>query len=137
MTLRRIFTLVVVMTFLVGAFSTAQAAQHEKKATPSSPEKPATAKTKTAKGTVKSASDDSLVVASVGKDKKDRTFSLDTKTTIKKDGKAVTAKDLKEGDSVTIAYTEADGKMMAKSVKVAAPAKAAAKPSNPCAAKTK
>jgi ribosomal protein S1 len=83
---------------------------------------------KTANGTVKSASADSVVVA--GKDKgKDAewTFAVDPKTSIKKGGKAITAADIKTGDSVQVKYTEADGKAMAQSVTVKAPAAAAKK----------
>ena len=83
---------------------------------------------KTANGTVKTASADSVVVA--GKDKgKDAewTFAVDPKTTIKKGGKAITAADIKTGDSVQVKYTEADGKAMAQSVAVKAPAAAAKK----------
>jgi ribosomal protein S1 len=83
---------------------------------------------KTANGTVKTASADSVVVA--GKDKgKDAewTFAVDPKTTIKKGGKAITAADIKTGDSVQVKYTEADGKAMAQSVTVKAPAAAAKK----------
>jgi len=83
---------------------------------------------KTANGTVKSASADSVVVA--GKDKgKDAewTFAVDPKTTIKKGGKAITAADIKTGDAVQVKYTEADGKAMAQSVMVKAPAAAAKK----------
>ena len=127
---RKILALVVAMTFVLGAFGMAQAAQHEKKAAnpcaAKAPEKPAAVKAKSAKGSVKSASEGSLVVMSTGKEKKDLTFAVDAKTAIKKGGKAVTAKDLKEGDAVTVSYTEADGKMMAKSVTVSAPPKAAA-----------
>ena len=83
---------------------------------------------KTANGTVKTASADSVVVA--GKDKgKDAewTFAVDPKTTIKKGGKAITSADIKTGDSVQVKYTEADGKAMAQSVTVKAPAAAAKK----------
>jgi ribosomal protein S1 len=86
------------------------------------------APSKTANGTVKSASADSVVVA--GKDKgKDAewTFAVDPKTSIKKGGKAITAADIKTGDSVQVKYTEADGKAMAQSVTVKAPAAAAKK----------
>jgi ribosomal protein S1 len=84
--------------------------------------------TKTANGTVKSAAADSVVVA--GKDKgKDAewTFAVDPKTSIKKGGKAITAADIKAGDSVTVKYTEHDGKAMAQLVTVKAPAAASAK----------
>jgi hypothetical protein len=74
-------------------------------------------KSKTAKGTVKSAAADSLVVA--GKDKgKDAewTFAVDAKTTIKKDGKAATAADVAAGDTVSVKYMEHEGKMVAQNV---------------------
>ena len=83
---------------------------------------------KTANGTVKSASADSVVVAGKDKGKEaEWTFAVDPKTTIKKGGKAITAADIKMGDSVQVKYTEADGKAMAQSVTVKAPAAAAKK----------
>ena len=84
---------------------------------------------KTAKGTVKSATSDSLVVGGKMKGKDEEwTFGVDSKTSIKKGGKAITPADVKAGDSVTVRYTEDAGKMMASSVAVAnAPAKKAEK----------
>ena len=84
---------------------------------------------KSASGTVKSASADSLVVAGKMKGKDEEwTFGVDSKTTIKKGGKAITAADVKPGDSAQVKYTEEAGKMMAQSVTVkAAPAKKAEK----------
>jgi Domain of unknown function (DUF5666) len=82
-------------------------------------------KTKMANGTVKSAGADSLVVA--GKEKgKDAewTFGVDAKTSIKKGGKTITAADLKAGDPVTVQYAQHDGKSMAQSITVKAPAPA-------------
>ncbi|MBI4013462.1 MAG: hypothetical protein HY359_14175 [Candidatus Rokubacteria bacterium] len=87
--------------------------------------KPA-AKPKPAIGTVKSASADSLVLVA-GKDKKEWTFGIDKDTKITKAGKAATAADLAADDAATVTYTEADGKMHAKSVSVKAKV-AAAKP---------
>ena len=87
-------------------------------------------KAKNAMGTVKSASADSLVVA--GKEKgKDAewTFAVDSKTAIRKSGKAITAADLKAGDQVQVRYMDHDGKATAMAVQVkpaAASAKAAA-----------
>ena len=84
--------------------------------------------TKTANGTVKSASADSIVVS--GKDKgKDAewTFAVDPKTSIKKGGKAITAGDVKAGDSVQVKYMEQDGKAMAQSVMVKGAAASAKK----------
>ncbi len=86
---------------------------------------PKMAKTKSATGTVKTASADSVVV--VDKDKKEWTFAVAKDTKITKGGKAAEAKDLAANDPVRIQFTEADGKMMAKTVTVKAPAKAAAK----------
>ena len=95
---------------------------------------------KHAKGTVKSATADSIVVS--GKDKgKDAewTFAVDAGTKIKKGGKDVTASDVKAGDSVDVRYGEKDGKMMAQAVTVrgGGMAKKAEKgdAKNPCAAK--
>jgi hypothetical protein len=84
--------------------------------------------TKTANGSVKSASADSIVVS--GKDKgKDAewTFAVDPKTSIKKGGKAIMAGDVKAGDSVQVKYMEQDGKAMAQSVMVKGAAASAKK----------
>ena len=87
-------------------------------------------KAKTAQGTVKSASGDSLVVA--GKEKgKDAewTFAVDSKTALRKSGKSITAADVKPGDQVSVRYMDHDGKATAMAVQVkpgAASAKAAA-----------
>ena len=105
------------------------------------------AASKTANGTIKSASADSVVVAGKDKGKEaEWTFAVDPKTSIKKGGKAITAADIKTGDSVQVKYTETDGKAMAQSVTVKAPAAsakkmddkktdAAAKPAAPAAEK--
>src|SRR5262245_332642 len=76
-------------------------------------------KAKNAMGTVKAASADSLVVA--GKDKgKDTewTFAVDSKTAIRKSGKAITAVDLKAGDQVQVRYMDHEGKATAMAVQV-------------------
>jgi hypothetical protein len=78
---------------------------------------------KSASGTVKSASADNLVVGGKMKGKDEEwTFGVDSKTTIKKGGKAITAADVKPGDSVQVKYTEDAGKMTAQSVMVKAAA---------------
>lgn len=78
--------------------------------------------TKNAKGTVKSASADNLVVAGKTKGKDEEwTFGLDAKTTIKKGGKSITAADIKPGDGAQVKYTEDAGKMTAQSVTVTNP----------------
>jgi len=74
---------------------------------------------KSAAGTVKSATADSIVVA--GKEKgKDAewTFGVDSKTSVKKGGKAIAAGDLKAGDSVRVRYMDHDGKAMAQAISV-------------------
>lgn len=107
-------------------------------ATPAPGQKPAemkksdVKKAKTAVGTVKSASADSLMVA--GKEKgKDAewTFAVDSKTAIRKSGKSITAADLKPGDQVQVRYMDHEGKATAMAVQVkpgAASAKAPAQP---------
>ena len=95
-----------------------------------SAKKPAT---KTATGTVKSASPDSIVVA--GKDKgKDAewTFAVDDKTKVKKAGKDSMAKDVAPGDKVTVRYMDHEGKATAMNVNVSGGAakKAETKPAD-------
>ncbi|PYM76801.1 MAG: hypothetical protein DME03_08125 [Candidatus Rokuibacteriota bacterium] len=97
-------------------------------------QKPMEAKTKSANGMVKSASADSLVVAGKekvqgSKDMKDAewTFAVDSKTAIRKSGKAVTAADLRAGDQVQVRYMDHGGKMTAVAVQIK-PTTAAAKP---------
>jgi hypothetical protein len=84
--------------------------------------------TKTANGTVKSASADSIVVTGKVKGKDEEwTFGVDSKTSIKKGGKAIMAGDVKAGDSVQVKYMEHDGKVMAQSVMVKGAAASAKK----------
>jgi Domain of unknown function (DUF5666) len=99
--------------------------------TPTPAQKPA--EMKNAQGTVKAASADSLVVA--GKDKgKDAewTFAVDSKTAIRKSGKAITTADVKPGDQVQVRYMDHDGKAtaMAVQVKPGTSAKAAPQPAD-------
>jgi hypothetical protein len=97
-------------------------------------QKPAEAKkTKNAQGIVKSASADSLVVAGRekaqgAKEMKDAewTFAVDSKTAIRKSGKAITAADLKSGDQVQVRYMDQAGKATAVAIQVK-PGAAAAK----------
>lgn len=98
-------------------------------------------KTKQAQGMVKSASPDSLVVAGKeksqgAKDMKDAewTFAVDSKTAIRKSGKAITAVDLKPGDQVQVRYMDQAGKATAVAIQVK-PSTAAAKPATQPAAK--
>jgi len=89
---------------------------------------------KQAQGTVKSTSPDSLVVAGKAKsqgakDMKDAewTFAVDSKTAIRKSGKAITAADLKPGDQVQVRYMDQAGKATAVAIQVK-PSTAATKP---------
>jgi ribosomal protein S1 len=82
-------------------------------------------KAKTAEGTVKSVSATTLVIE--GKDKKEWTFAMSGAV-------AEAAKKLKAGDTVSISYTEASGKMMAGKITARA-ATMEKKAVNPCAAK--
>lgn len=96
---------------------------------------------KNAIGTVKSTSADSVVVAGKekvqgAKDAKDAewTFAVDSKTAIRKSGKAITAGDLKPGDHVQVRYSDQQGKAMAVAIQVK-PGAAAAKSTTPQAEK--
>ena len=125
--MKRLFALLVGITFIAGTIGLAAAATTTDKKpgadTKMSDKKDASAKkgaTKTATGTVKSASPDNIVVA--GKDKgKDAewTFAVDDKTKVKKAGKDTMAKDLAPGDKVTVRYMDHDGKATAMNVNVA------------------
>jgi hypothetical protein len=134
----RTWAWIVIIAF-VAAFAVPAAAQQAPATTaPAKPAAPAAkepaktdakmaAKPKSAAGTVKSASADSLVLVA-GKDKKEMTFALDKDTKVTKGGKAATAADIAADDAATVSYVEHDGKMMAKSVAVKAKSTAAAKP---------
>jgi hypothetical protein len=78
-----------------------------------------TAKPKTITGSVKSTADDGIVVSGVEKGQdREWAFSVDEKTTIRKGEKAVSRAELKAGDSVTVSYTDAGGKVVARTVTV-------------------
>ena len=129
--MNRLFALLVGIAFVTGTVGvavaqTATTTTDKKPAadTKMSDKKDASAKkpaTKTASGTVKSASPDSIVVA--GKEKgKDAewTFAVDDKTKVKKGGKDTMAKDLAAGDKVTVRYMDHDGKATAMNVTASA-----------------
>ncbi|MGH7313450.1 MAG: hypothetical protein ACREJV_09775 [Candidatus Rokuibacteriota bacterium] len=79
---------------------------------------------KTAVGTAKSVSADSLVVAGKTKDKETEwTFAVVSATTVRKAGRKVTASELKPGDLVRVRYVEHDGKSVAQNIAVTTPAK--------------
>ena len=120
MTPKKLVALILSGLFLIGPAGLATAQEKkmdDKKAAETTPGK-AVGKSKNANGTVKAATPDSLTV--IGRDKKEWTFAVDTKTSIKKAGKAVVATDLKEGDPVQVQFAEADGKLLAKSISVKA-----------------
>lgn len=121
--MKKLIALSVAVMFALG--TAGFVAAQEKKAEEKKPEMKSEMKAKkpaakTASGTVKSASADSVVVAGKERGGKEAewTFAVDAKTSIKKSGKAITAADIKAGDSVQVKYTEADGKAMAHSVTV-------------------
>jgi hypothetical protein len=137
--MRQSLTWIVMVAFLLGLAAPVLAQSTTAPAAPAPAPAPAPAqkapakaemkkveKPKSASGTVKSASADSLVLVA-GKDKKEWTFELDKDTKITKGGKAATAADLAADDNAMVTYTEHDGKMHAKSVS-AKPKMAAAKP---------
>ena len=89
--------------------------------------KPATESTKESKigprtvtGTVKAATDSGFVVVGRETGQKDRewAFVLDGATRVNAEGKGRTAKDLREGDPVTVTYTNRDGKIVAQNITV-------------------
>lgn len=67
-----------------------------------------------AKGTIKSADKDKLVVTD--KDKKDLTFIVTDKTKVTVDGKEAKYADLKVGEGVTVTYTKDGEKMTATAI---------------------
>ena len=75
---------------------------------------------RTVTGTVKATTDKGFVVVGreTGQKDKEWAFALDGATRVDALGKARTAKDLREGDPVTVTYTNRDGKIVAQSVTV-------------------
>jgi Domain of unknown function (DUF5666) len=74
---------------------------------------------RTVNGTVQSTTGTAIVVRGMEKDKeRDWAFSVDDKTTVRKGGQGASAATLKEGDRVTVNYTERDGKIVAQIVTV-------------------
>ena len=77
-------------------------------------------RTRSVTGKVKMTTDKGLVVVGREAGQKDRewAFVLDPATRIEADGKAQVASGLREGDAVTVTYTDRDGKVVAQNVKV-------------------
>lgn len=94
--------------------------------TPAKSEKPRKPVTRTADGRVKTSAADSLVVSGKVKGGKDTewTFSVDSRTKIRKSGKDITAVDLVAGESVLVRYHTEGGKTVADEVMVRAPKRA-------------
>lgn len=131
--MKRLFALLVGIAFVSGTvgFAAAQATStttDKKPAADTKMEKSAKkSSSKTASGTVKSASPDSIVVAGKEKGKDTEwTFAVDDKTKVKKAGKDSTAKDLAPGDKVTVRYMDHDGKATAMNVNASSASKKAA-----------
>jgi hypothetical protein len=76
--------------------------------------------TRSVTGTVKTTTDSGLVVVGreTGGNDKEWTFAVDGNTRVDSAGKTKTANELRAGDSVTVTYTNRDGKIVAQSVKV-------------------
>jgi hypothetical protein len=79
---------------------------------------------KTAVGSVKAASADTIVVAGAvrGKDT-EWTFAIDATTKVRKAGRDVTPAEVKPGDPVQVRYLEREGTSIARNIAVTAPAK--------------
>ena len=71
-------------------------------------------------GTVKKTTDKGLVVVGreTGQKDKEWAFAIDPATRIEAGGKPRAASDLREGDAVTVTYTNRDGKIVAQGVMV-------------------
>ena len=71
-------------------------------------------------GTVKMTTDKGLVVVGREAGEKDRewAFVLDQATRIEAGGNAKVASDLREGDAVTVTYTDREGKVVAQNVNI-------------------
>ena len=76
--------------------------------------------TRSVTGTVKKTMDNGIVVVGRETGEKDRewAFTLDAGTRIKAGGQVRDANDLRQGDPVTVTYTNRDGKIVAQSVTV-------------------
>ena len=122
MTVTKIFALLLSLAFLHATVGLATA--NPCAANPCAAK--AAMKAKTAEGTVRSVSATTLIVE--GKDKKEWTFTISGAV-------AESAKKLKAGDTVSVSYTEAEGKMTASKITAKA-AKMEKKAANPCAAKS-
>ena len=76
--------------------------------------------TRSVTGTVKSTTDKGIVVVGreTGEKNREWAFALDAGTRIEAGGQVRGANDLRQGDPVTVTYTNRDGKIVAQSVTV-------------------
>ncbi len=113
-----IVSLVFVLSFAGLSFAADKAAKMEdKKAPAEAAEKKAPAKVKSITGEVAAVDAKANTVTVKGK-KGDVTVMTDAKTKVMMGKEKKMAADVKAGDKVTVKYTEADGKMMAKSIAI-------------------
>ncbi len=77
---------------------------------------------RTVTGTVKKTTENGLVVVGREKGQKDKewAFAVDPATRVEAGGKVKATSELREGDPVTVTYTNRDGKIVAQSVTVVA-----------------
>lgn len=79
--------------------------------------------TRSVTGRVKTTTDNGFVVIGreAGQNEKEWAFALDPGTRVDAGGKMKAANELREGDAVTVTYTNRDGKIVAQHVKINAP----------------
>ena len=120
--MKTIATLAAVVVLTSGLMAYAQTTA------PSADKPAAKATTRNVSGTVRSATQETVVVAGQDKGKDaEWTFAVEPVTNIRKGTKSITAGDLKAGDSVQVRYLERDGKATAQSILVKGPRKDAKK----------
>jgi hypothetical protein len=109
------------LAFTIGCWAIPASAQ-QRDVKPGTDTTRTTDRTRTVTGRVKMATDKGLVVEGREAGQKDRewAFVLEPATRIEAGGKAQVASGLREGDAVTVTYTDRDGKVVAQSVKVGA-----------------
>jgi hypothetical protein len=101
------------------ACSAMPAAAQQKPATPREADRSSVG-TRSVTGTVKKTTENGLVVVGreAGQKDKEWAFALDPGTRIDAGGKMKAVSELREGDAVTVTYTNRDGKIVAQTVKM-------------------
>jgi hypothetical protein len=114
--MRRVAAVTLALTLACSAISAA--AQQKPAPDPARGTDRSSVGTRSVTGTVKKTTDNGLVVVGreTGQKDKEWAFALDAGTRIDAGGKSAT--ELREGDAVTVTYTNRDGKIVAQSVKV-------------------